>query len=395
MSEFHIQTGDPDQPGWLDFAVRQHQIQPGANPYQSGQALAANSPVFVGREELIDQIGCLLTDPKSPQNVSLVGDPYSGKSSLLNQLILRLAQDSNTVCIRCDARGLDQISQQLFFERIIQVLAIGLNQPCPTQRSDFTAFTTYIRQLAQHYRFILIIDAFDVLANNPQFDKIFFDNLHSMLDEAAYRFNSFILSETHLQTLCHTGAIRGSRLWGKFTSPYTLGLLPQEALDQLSTCARTAQLTLDPETSTWLAQLAGRHPALTQMILHTSSMAELRQQPVDKSQLHQACEQIYRALWRQRNPQEQKILFAALAKQTLPQDAQVRELHQYGLLVDQKPFCPGFADWIQQTVVPAGKQPQSALQRLQRVETWMNLLERIIVRLARLRTLWRNNNHTD
>ena len=154
MHNFSIQRGDPNNPGWLDFVERQRQIQPGDNPYSTGKALPANSPVFVGRADLIDRIQRDLTDRNNPQSVGLVGDPQSGKTSLLNQLSLGLAQAADTVSIRCDPRGLDSISQQQFFIEIIQALAEQLNQPLPAQQDDFTAFKTYIRQLAQHYRFI-------------------------------------------------------------------------------------------------------------------------------------------------------------------------------------------------------------------------------------------------
>lgn len=179
MGNFNIQLGSKNHPGLLSQQQRLGQIQKGRNPYQSSKALPANSPVFVGREELLQRIRMALANAHHPEHISLMGESRIGKTSLFNQLRESLANEENCVCISCNAQGLGAASQQQFFQDAIIELAAGLNQPKPEKHQNFSDFRDYISQLAQHYRFVLMLDEFEVLADNVHFDRTFFDNLHS------------------------------------------------------------------------------------------------------------------------------------------------------------------------------------------------------------------------
>lgn len=60
MSEFKVQLGIASQQNpCLPLAERLKQLQPGKNPYVTDSALAANSPMFFGRERELHSISAV------------------------------------------------------------------------------------------------------------------------------------------------------------------------------------------------------------------------------------------------------------------------------------------------------------------------------------------------
>lgn len=89
-TRFRAQLGNPSAPGLLPLAQRLQTLPKNQNPYVPGTALVANSPVFFGREQLIHEISAGLRRPK-PDCISVLGVRRIGKSSLLNQVVAKLA----------------------------------------------------------------------------------------------------------------------------------------------------------------------------------------------------------------------------------------------------------------------------------------------------------------
>ncbi len=87
----------------------------GENPYQANTALVANAPTFVGRRQIMHEIAASLCRPGSPSSVSLLGERRIGKSSLLNQMRGRLAEEPNLITLFANAQEWSQRSQRHFF----------------------------------------------------------------------------------------------------------------------------------------------------------------------------------------------------------------------------------------------------------------------------------------
>ena len=365
MGNFNIQLGSKNNSGFLSQEERLTKIQKGTSPYQPSKALPANSPVFVGREEELRRIHLALADKNNPEHISLIGEPRIGKSSLLNQLHECLAIEEKCVCISCNAQGLSDASQQQFFQDLIGDLATGLKQPRPAKNQDFKDFRDYINQLAKFYRFILLLDEFEVLANNVNFDKTFFDNLRSLGDEPRYRFTFFVISHSPLEKLCHRGSIKGSRFWNNFNMR-VLGLLEAKDVKQLIACAKeSADIAIKVNKSD-IRKYCGCHPLLLQKTLHEAALTKVGhlKKDIESLKRNRAC--IYEMLWLARNKRERALLFSVISDKPIVKNKDSQILHQRGLLVKNKLFCQGFAEAIPTAMIPDTETPESFLMKIKK-----------------------------
>lgn len=180
--DFKAQLGRSENPGLLNQEARLALIQPGRNPYVTGTALPGNSPVFFGRVQILHEILSVLRRPDKPGCVSLLGERRIGKSSLLNQVHQALGQESGLITIHADAQNWNQKSQQNFFAQLQQAIAQAIGQAVQGQVRDYPNFRDFILALAQDhsYRFVLILDEFEVMAGNPNFNAEFFRNMRAL-----------------------------------------------------------------------------------------------------------------------------------------------------------------------------------------------------------------------
>lgn len=392
-NNFTIQVGSSEKTGFLPLEQRQAQVQSGQNPYHPSGALPANSPVFVGRKLELKRLLLGLTDEHHPQNTSLIGESRIGKTSLLNQLQQALAPIDKLVCIRCNMQEFSNQSPPQFFQNLIECLSNALNCPVPEQRDDFENLRDFIRALARHYRFVMLMDEFDVMADNTHFDKVFFDNLRSLGDSNDYRFTFCVISHMPLKALCHSGAIRGSRFWNIFMVR-TLGLLDKQAKQQLIDCAKQAglSLTLDEVDIT---RNCATHPLLLQLTLHEYALSSAHGLPIERDALQQSRQDIYDLLWLSRIKPEIKVLFNVISGQPVSENATVTSLRQHGLLIDNQLFCAGFARGIPSYLIPDDqdnegfyqqilKNPDEALKKAENINKWLDIIEKAANRLGRI-----------
>lgn len=186
MPNFHTQLGDPNHPG-RKLPAERH-FEPGQNPYVTGHELAPDSPVFFGREEVIQAIRARLLSPAKPQSVSLLGERRSGKSSLLNQLRLSLAQEPNLLLLQTNTQNWNHIDPAGFFSSLHLALCQGLQldtPPAPCQ--EFEPLRDRLERFAQSHRFVVLFDEFERLADNPKLGADFFANLRNYADEKITR----------------------------------------------------------------------------------------------------------------------------------------------------------------------------------------------------------------
>jgi hypothetical protein len=375
--------GDGNNLGLLPLNERLARISIGENPFQADSALPENSPVFFGRENLLHRFRLKLCD-ENPGHVSLVGDPRIGKSSLMNQLRAILAAEEGLVSICCNAQSLNEASQKRFFSDLGETIAGALGEELDAAPEDFDQLQHYIRQQAEEYRFVLLLDEFEILADNPVFDATFFDNLRSLGDEPKNHFGFFIISHEQLRQLCHTEAVGGSRFWNIF-DVWVLGLLDADAARQLVELPlQRAEIILDTTPEQMLKRY-GRHPFLLQRALYEYTFAAQNGLTPDLRHLDRNLYNAMQDLWMRCKEQEVARLFDVIAEKEIPDDKISQDLEERGLLDEGRLFCPGFAKALPENLIPSKTRIEDYLQdikthpgkALKKAGRWVNYLEQV------------------
>lgn len=379
---FTARLGSSDNPGLLPLEERLSWISKGENPFQADSALPENSPVFFGRESLLHRFRLKLC-ADNPGHISLVGDPRIGKSSLMNQLKAILKAKEGLVSICCNAQGLNEASQKRFFTDLGESVAGALDEELEEPLEDFDQFQRYIRQQAEDYRFVLLLDEFEILADNPVFDVTFFNNLRSLGDNPENRFGFFLISHEHIRALCHTDAIHGSRFWNIF-DVWVLGLLEANAACQLVKLPlQQAEIHLDTTPDQFLKRY-GRHPFLLQRALHEYAFSAQHGLTPDLRHLERNLYNVMQDLWmRCSKKQEVARLFEVIAGKTILHDKVTQDLEERGLLDNDKLFCRDFAKALPEHLLPKKKGIEEYLREIKQdpektlnsAEVWLKYFE--------------------
>lgn len=380
---FTARLGSSDNPGLLPLEERLSWISKGENPFQADSALPENSPVFFGRQTLLHRFRLKLC-ADNPGHISLVGDPRIGKSSLMNQLKAILEAKDGLITICCNAQGLNEASQKRFFTDLGESVAGALDEQLEESIEDFDQLQRAIRQWAKEYSFVLLLDEFEILADNPVFDATFFNNLRSLGDNPENRFGFFIISHEHIRALCHTEAIHGSRFWNIFDA-WVLGLLEKEAACQLiKRPLQQAKISLDTTAKQFLKRY-GRHPFLLQRALHEYAFSAQHGLTPDLRHLDRNLYNVMQDLWMRCKEQEVARLFGVIAGKVIPQDKVTQELEDRGLLDKGKLFCPDFEKALPEYLIPSktgieeylDEIKANPLKALGRADRWLHYLEKI------------------
>lgn len=361
--DFKAQLGRPENPGLLNPAARLALIQPGRNPYVTGTSLPGNSPVFFGRAQALHEILATLRRSDKPGCVSLLGERRIGKSSLLNQVWEGLAKEPGLVSIHATAQNWNQSSQAHFYGRLQRVVNNAIGQAAQEEVSDYPGFRDFIDTLSQQhgYRFVLILDEFEVMTGNPSFDADFFSNMRALGERPEYRFGYLVSSRRPLKELCRDHKIEASSFWNIFGQRCVLGLLSEhEAQDLVVEPMRrslppASQPDLKPLWKNNIAPLTGCHPALIQIVASTHWNALEGAYSLDPMSVVMNVRDHLEDLWYRRGKEELSVLIRAAAGRRPDHGPLVTNLIQRGLLtLDRKPFSSGFVGVIKECI-PQGK----------------------------------------
>lgn len=178
---FVILYDDPRGPNHQEhFADIVHLMAPESvfqfipNPYVAGTPLEAGSPLFFGREDLFSFIGENL-NAAHRNNLVLIGQRRTGKSSLLKQLPLRLGEDYVPVYLDGQSIALDP-GMPAFFSNLAMEIGFALQDrgfavAIPdlhefTERPAHTFERDYLRQVRAvigDRHLVLLLDEFEEL----------------------------------------------------------------------------------------------------------------------------------------------------------------------------------------------------------------------------------------
>ncbi|MCP4699008.1 MAG: ATP-binding protein [Gammaproteobacteria bacterium] len=358
MPDFQAQHGHPGKPGLQSHSERIKRIRKNANPYISGSALPAASPVFFGRTQQLHEIRVKLRNPVKPGCVSLLGERRMGKSSFLNQMYQALANVPGLISIHASAQNWNpKDGPASFFQEMHAAIckALSLSETEPVQ--DYPAFRDFIAgQAKQKIRFALLLDEFEFMAGNPDFDAVFFSNLRVLGDFSEYAFGYLIASRQPLHVLCKDHKIEASSFWNIFGFPYVAGLLQDEEARQLIETPLRASLKKNVTANVdKILHLTGCHPALIQMVMIDLWQAFQSGYQADISRFRHGLRPYYKSLWEYRNAAEQKMLLEIADGRKPTAGATADELRQRGLITTQNKLFSSFFGELLQEWAPPGK----------------------------------------
>nr|VFK59733.1 MAG: AAA ATPase domain-containing protein [Candidatus Kentron sp. TUN]VFK60272.1 MAG: AAA ATPase domain-containing protein [Candidatus Kentron sp. TUN]VFK69723.1 MAG: AAA ATPase domain-containing protein [Candidatus Kentron sp. TUN] len=375
IGNFHARLGNQGNPSLLPQYERLTKIEPGRNPFVSGTPLPGNSPAFFGRSEIIREILATLRHPEKPGCVSLLGERRMGKSSLLNQVFWALGNEEGLITILTDPQGwLERYNTVDFFadlhRAIVEVLP---DDPDPSPSPiNYSEFGDFIREKVEHYRFVLILDEFETIANNPKFGENFFANLRHLGSTPEFAFGYLLASRRPLSELKEQcPAFESSSFWNIFGLAHMVGLLqPEEAMELITELwQRSLGAPLAEEKIANIERKVGLHPAFIQMIMEKKWHANQRKHSLDWDETKPRLRKYFEQLWEHRTPEELKILLKIaknkdniLTEEELPENATLSDLRTRGLITpDNRFFSEFFGEFIPDSVLTEAKPHKKAI----------------------------------
>lgn len=225
---------------------------------------------FIGRVEELYFIYNLL---QKRQCVSIVGSSFMGKSSLLQllgnpKLQQRVGYDMHEyMFITLNFADYEQKDKEDFFQDVCKQIMVVCQIELPDSVLTAKDWRTNFRYLLQHMNSmrlhpVLLLDAFDKVARNKEFDLDFFSFLRNLAIRGIVYYVTASINP--LAKVCHPG-VKTSTFFGIFTE-CRLGPFTREEAEQLITqLLHDVQHRFTTDDIQWIIEQAGRHPYLLQL----------------------------------------------------------------------------------------------------------------------------------
>ena len=193
------------------------------NPYLN-RMMIKRPEDFFGRALEIKRIYARL-NATPPGSVSIVGERKIGKSSLLNYVYARssrlqhLEQHDKTVMIFLDLQEQKNMSMESFVRTLLGIAEIELRGRVDIDGCalNLDGIKDLIQRLDQAgYRVVILLDEFDAVTTNPNFNLEFFSFLRFLANH--YSVSYITSSARDLQVLCHTKEISDSPFFNIFST---------------------------------------------------------------------------------------------------------------------------------------------------------------------------------
>ena len=286
------------------------------NPYLS-RLMIEDATRFFGRERELARVFSRIGSQR-PQSVSIVGERRIGKSSLLNALTWPqtrsrfLGQPDAPLFVFIDFQQLPGISLDGFFDLLLKkIQQQGELAELVSSSNRYQLMQLVLEQLGQKSRpLILLLDEFDCVTSNEEFDSDFFSFLRSCANSYAVAFVTS--SRNDLQRLCHSSAIADSPFFNIFSSLYLKGFRPNEARDLIEEPSATAGVPLAPFQDKILT-LSGSFPFYIQIACSTyfeqlaTDPDALQDEEIRDAFLEEAAPHMS-YFWERCHPQEREVL---------------------------------------------------------------------------------------
>ncbi|MDQ7823860.1 MAG: ATP-binding protein [Candidatus Eremiobacteraeota bacterium] len=243
------------------------QPPPWNNPYGNRKMIKDPSQ-FYGRKELLNRAFSRLGGAR-PQCLSIIGERRIGKSSLLWNLqhpevySRYLPEPGLTIFVFMDLQENTAQTVDEFFEIFFLSLQRVRSESTAHESGGYPAF----KDLAEHLensreRLIILLDEFERVSMNPNFDPEFFFFLRAMANR--YEIAFITSSARDLQQLCSSKEIEASPFFNIFTPLQLSVFRSNEASEFIESSSRSAPVSLAPWTRQIL-DLGGFHPMFLQI----------------------------------------------------------------------------------------------------------------------------------
>jgi hypothetical protein len=241
------------------------------NPYVN-TITVRDQDMFFGRTSLLRRIYAELI---SKQCISLIGPRHIGKSSLLHCLRLSELQGEfeqslqKHIFVLIDLREYRHKTSEDFFETISRRILTQvrdrlelIHEPA-VGGDEFSNLLSEIQE--QGFHTVLLMDAFDNVTRNTNFDMEFFSFLRA---QATFGKVSYVTATlAPLYEVCHS-SIEESPFFNIFRTRKVEPLTLEEARELALQPSQRAGLPFTSEEVDWILKLAGRHPFFLQQVCH-------------------------------------------------------------------------------------------------------------------------------
>ena len=243
------------------------------NPYNDWVAVR-DASMFFGRKRELERLFSFLA---ARQSVSVIGSWRIGKSSVLGCMRLPAIQQrfeddiSSCILVLIDLKEYLHRTRDNFFTSVCeQIILQGGKRlalaPSSTTRSGPDAFQHLLNQVdAAGYHLVLLMDAFDNVVRNAEFDADFLAFMRSQADW--HKVSYVTASVAPLARICHEDIV-SSPFFNIFATCHLGPLTSDEAQELIIQPASAADHPFSPTEVNWVMELAGRHPFLIQRVCY-------------------------------------------------------------------------------------------------------------------------------
>jgi serine/threonine-protein kinase len=210
-------------------------------------------------------------DAPHPQSISIVGDRRIGKSSLLNYIYLRknrkkqMQNYANAIFVYLDFQGSADFTIPRFIDFLFNVFRYetGSGSQYVRGTKDLDLLRDAVQELHEKgRRIIVLMDEFESITRNPNFDEGFFSFLRALANN--YRVAYVTSSCDELQRMCHNQDISDSPFFNIFSNLPLRPFTHEAALDLIRVPSETEGVPLAAHAERILA-LAGHFPLYLQI----------------------------------------------------------------------------------------------------------------------------------
>lgn len=287
------------------------------NPYYNTSALR-NAKMLFGRILLLRRIYSALANQ---QSISLVGLRHMGKSSLLHclrqlELLQQFEYDfSRYIFVLIDLREYRHKNSEDFFAAISRQIILqsrGRLEKLSLDHGSEHIFSFLLDQISeQNFHTVLLMDAFDNVTRNSNFDLSFFSYLRSQATLGKVSYVTATIAP--LNKVCHS-SIEESPFFNIF-GKYTLSPLASDDAYALATQpAMQAGLSFTEQEVACVLEIAGHHPFFIQRVCYIlfEEKYRLNGAQVDRNRLialaYAELEPYFESIWERLELEKQEIL---------------------------------------------------------------------------------------
>jgi hypothetical protein len=239
------------------------------NPYLN-RAMIKNPDDFFGREREVNRIYSRL-DAEFPQSISVVGERRLGKSSLLNYVYqrrnrrLHMENYHNAIFVFMDFQRGSDMDITRFIDVLFGMFEYEKHNAKALASGEKTLDTLrdVVEELSsQGKRIIVLMDEFDAITTNPNFDMQFFSFLRFLANN--YKVAFVTSSVNDLQQMCHDKEIADSPFFNIFSNLPLRPFSRKEAVELITIPSENEGVPLEPYADRILG-LSGLFPLYVQM----------------------------------------------------------------------------------------------------------------------------------